>query len=64
MPSGRRWRGDNTRYIYKQLMDFKEGRRVNASMTGMVALLNDEDMKNPVAFYESFLPSRSPSTPI
>ena len=43
--------GQHASYIYKQLNDFKEGRRNNASMTGMVALLNDEDMKNVAAYY-------------
>ena len=45
--------GQHASYTYKQLRDFKEGRRNNASMTGMVALLNDDDMKNLAAFYES-----------
>jgi cytochrome c553 len=45
--------GQHASYTYKQLTDFKAGRRVNASMTGMVALLNDEDMKNLAAYYES-----------
>jgi cytochrome c553 len=45
--------GQHASYIYKQLNDFKTGRRNNASMTGMVALLNDEDMKNVAAYYES-----------
>ena len=48
--------GQHAAYTYKQLMDFKEGRRVNASMTGMVALLNEEDMKNVAAYYESQQP--------
>jgi cytochrome c553 len=48
--------GQHASYIYKQLTDFKAGRRNNASMTGMVALLNDEDMKNLAAFYESQQP--------
>ncbi len=48
--------GQHASYIYKQLKDYKEGRRVNASMTGMVALLNDEDMKNLAAYYESQKP--------
>ncbi len=48
--------GQHAAYTYKQLKDFKEGRRVNASMTGMVALLNDEDMKNVAAYYESQTP--------
>jgi len=49
--------GQHASYIYKQLNDFKEGRRNNASMTGMVALLNDDDMKNIAAYYESQLPN-------
>ena len=43
-------------YIYKQLQDFKEGRRNDATMAGMVALLNDEDMKNVAAYFESQQP--------
>ena len=48
--------GQHASYTYKQLTDFKAGRRNNASMTGMVALLNDDDMKNLAAFYESQKP--------
>jgi cytochrome c553 len=48
--------GQHASYLYKQLTDFKAGRRINASMTGMVALLNDEDMKNLAVFYESQQP--------
>ena len=48
--------GQHASYIYKQLSDYKAGRRVNASMTGMVALLNDDDMKNLAAYYESQQP--------
>jgi len=45
--------GQHASYIYKQLKDFKEGRRNDATMTGMVAMLNDEDMRNVAAYYES-----------
>ena len=48
--------GQHASYTYKQLKDFKAGRRNNASMTGMVALLTDDDMKNLAAFYESQQP--------
>ena len=48
--------GQHASYTYKQLMDFKAGRRVNAQMAGMVAILNEEDMKNLAAFYESQKP--------
>lgn len=45
--------GQHASYINKQLMDFKEGRRVDASMTGMVAALSKEDMADLAAYYES-----------
>ena len=45
--------GQHASYIYKQLTDFKAGRRVNASMAPMVVGLNDDDMKNLAAYYES-----------
>lgn len=48
--------GQHASYIYKQLTDFKEGRRNDATMTGMVALLNNDDMKNVAAYYESQQP--------
>ena len=45
--------GQHASYIYKQLKDFKEGRRSDPTMVGMVATLNDEDMRNIAAYYES-----------
>ncbi len=45
--------GQHAAYLYKQLTDYKAGRRVNASMAGMVAILNDDDMRNLAAYYES-----------
>jgi len=48
--------GQHASYIYKQLMDFKAGRRNNPTMTGMVAALSDEDMKNLAAYYASQQP--------
>ena len=48
--------GQHASYIYKQLSDFKASRRVNASMSGMVAGLSDDDMKNLAAFYETQSP--------
>ena len=49
--------GQHASYIYKQLSDFKAGRRINASMLGMVAGLSDDDMKNLAAYYETLSPS-------
>jgi cytochrome c553 len=45
--------GQHASYTYKQLMDFKEGRRENATMTGMVATLSEADMKDLAAYFES-----------
>lgn len=33
-------------YLFKQLKEFKSGKRANAIMTGMVASLSDDDMRN------------------
>lgn len=43
--------GQNARYIYKQLQDFKSGRRVNASMQGMVLPLTEQDMADVAAYF-------------
>ena len=45
--------GQNEKYIVKQLMDFKEGRRVNALMSGPVAALSEQDMHDLAAYYAS-----------
>jgi cytochrome c553 len=42
--------GQVPEYLYKQLREFKDGTRVNATMGAMVAALSDDDMKN-VAYY-------------
>src|SRR3954451_9065870 len=38
----------------KALKDYKSGTRANPVMTGMAAMLSDEDMENLAAFYASF----------
>lgn len=45
--------GQHADYLFKQLTEFKEGKRKNAVMSGMVAALTPEDMKNVAAFYAS-----------
>ena len=37
-------------YLVKQLQEFKSGKRSNAIMTGMVAALSEQDMKNIAAW--------------
>jgi cytochrome c553 len=45
--------GQNEGYLYKQLRDFKDGDRVNATMRGMVATLSDQDMQDLAAYFAS-----------
>lgn len=52
--------GQHATYLYKQLMDFKEERRVDASMAGMVANLSPEDMKDIAAYFASQTPKAVP----
>jgi cytochrome c553 len=40
-------------YLYKQLTEFKSGKRKNAVMQGMVATLSEDDMRHLAAFYGS-----------
>lgn len=48
--------GQHASYIYKQLMQFKNGERPNAIMKGFAAALSEQDMKNLAAYYESQVP--------
>ena len=43
--------GQHPEYLAKQLTEFKEGKRKNAVMSGMAAMLTPEDVKNVAAFY-------------
>jgi cytochrome c553 len=45
--------GQHPEYLYKQLVEFKSGKRKNAIMSGMAAPLSEEDMRNVAAFYAS-----------
>lgn len=40
-------------YLVKQLQEFKSGKRANAVMQGMAALLSDDDMRNVAAWLAS-----------
>lgn len=44
-------------YLIKQLQEFKSGKRASAIMSGMVAALSDEDMKN-IAYWASSKPAK------
>ncbi|NRF71901.1 cytochrome c4 [Aquincola sp. S2] len=43
--------GQHRDYLFKQLAEFKEGKRLNPVMQGMVAPLSEADLKNVAAFY-------------
>lgn len=45
--------GQHPEYLAKQLVEFKEGKRANAIMSGMAAVLSAEDMRDVAAFYAS-----------
>lgn len=45
--------GQGEAYLYKQLVDYREGRRQNALMAGQVANLSNQDMRDLAAFYAS-----------
>lgn len=57
--------GQTWRYIYVQLKDYKEGRRVDPVMTGMVASLSRQDMIDLGNFYaaQTSLPSSFKADP-
>ena len=43
--------GQHPEYLLKQLVNFKEGKRANAVMAGMVANLTPDDMKSLAAYF-------------
>ena len=46
IPANPKLAQQHPQYVLKQLQEFKSGKRKNAIMTGMVAALSDDDMKN------------------
>jgi cytochrome c553 len=52
-PTFPRLAGQNAKYIFKQLSDFKAGRRVNGTMNGMAAPLSEQDMADVAAYFSS-----------
>lgn len=45
------------KYLYKQLLDIKEGRRVVVEMTGILDPLNEQDLRDIAAFYDAQVPA-------
>ena len=54
IPGGESWprlAGLDANYIYKQLIEFKSGKRVNASMAPFAMMLDDKQMKDLAVYY-------------
>lgn len=51
--------GQSESYLYNQLVAFKSGERENAIMSGQVANLSDQDMKDIASYYAEQTPSLS-----
>ncbi len=56
VPSQPNLGGQNIKYLYKQMIDFKSGFRQNPIMSSQVANLTDQDMANVSAYYASQKP--------
>ena len=50
-PANPKLAGQSEGYLFKQLWNFKKGDRQNAIMSGMVAALSEQDMRDLAAFY-------------
>ena len=57
IPANPKLAGQHADYIVKQLQEFKSGKRPNGVMTGMAAVLSDDDMKNVGAYLAAQKPS-------
>jgi len=48
--------GQNVRYLFKQLRDFKTGYRINGIMQGQIAGLNEQDLANVAGYFSEQKP--------
>ena len=55
-PENPKLAGQHPEYLYKQLVEFKSGKRKNAIMMGFASTLSDEDMRNIAAWATSQKP--------
>jgi cytochrome c553 len=55
--------GQHEGYLVKQLMEYKSGERVNATMNGMAAALSEQDMADLAAYYASQTPTIGTADP-
>ena len=45
--------GQTRDYLYRQMKDFKEGRRKNSMMSASIGVLSDQDMQDLAAYYSA-----------
>lgn len=64
VPANPRLAGQPEAYIYKQLMDFKSGARVNPTMNGFAAGLSEADMRNLAAYFSGQTPKDGKATDV
>lgn len=57
LPNFPKLAGLGEKYLYKQLLDVKEGRRVIVEMTGMLDPLSDQDLRDIAAYYDAQVPA-------
>ena len=50
--------GQKSAYIFKQLVDIRDGNRIAPIMKPMIAGLSEQDFKDLAAYFESLKPSR------
>lgn len=55
--------GQNTKYLERQLRDFKSGKRVDPVMSSMAEALNEEDIADLAAYYAAQTPVTEASDP-
>jgi cytochrome c553 len=55
--------GQTSAYLYKQLKDFKEGRRKSVVMSPMVGFMSDQDMQDLADYFSVQSPQRSSFSP-
>lgn len=54
--------GQDSRYVYKQLMDFRHKKRINLQMNDIAASMTDQDIADIAAYFAAqILPSKVPS---
>ncbi|PKM29922.1 MAG: cytochrome c4 [Gammaproteobacteria bacterium HGW-Gammaproteobacteria-11] len=57
LPNFPKLAGLGEKYLYKQLLDVQEGRRVIVEMTGMLSSFDEQDLRDIAAFYDTQTPA-------